>query len=93
MYMIHNLILVVCIAAALAVLLAAIWTLIGNKADAHGGIFSGHALPRLFDQHLSFRRRRADISVRTASERTLPGGWSMIHRAMRARHDIRLSAR
>jgi hypothetical protein len=91
--MIHNVILALCITAALAVLLTALWALIGNKIDAHGGVFSGHALSQRFNQHHGFRRHSASVVVKTMSERSLPGGWSLIYRTMRARRDIRLAAR
>jgi hypothetical protein len=91
--MIHTVILALCIAAAFAVLFGALWTLMGNKDDASGGVIPAHALSHAFDQFPGSRRRSVDVVVRTASERGLPGGWSLIHRAMRARRDIRLAAR
>lgn len=91
--MIHNVILVLCIGAALVVLFAALWTMIGNKVDPHGGVFSGHGLSHPFDQYLWGRRHSADVVVKTSSERSLPGGWSLIQRTMRARRDIHLAAR
>jgi hypothetical protein len=93
MYMIHNVILALCIAAALAVLLAALWTMIGNKVDPHGGVFSGHGFAHPFDQYLWARRHAADVVVKTSSERRLPGGWSLIQRSTRARRAIRLAVR
>jgi hypothetical protein len=91
--MIHEVILALCIAAALAVLWVALWTLSGNKVDKSGGIFSGRAPAQAFEQFLGCRRHSVHVVVRTPSERSLPGGWSLIHRAMRARRDIRLAAR
>jgi hypothetical protein len=91
--MIHFVILVLCIAAAVSVLLVALWTVIGNKVDAQGGIFAGHLLSDSFAQCLDSRRHSTNIEVRTRSETTLPGGWSLIHRAMRARSDIRFAVR
>jgi hypothetical protein len=91
--MIHTVILVLCIGAPLAVLLVALWTVIGNKIDVQGGIFSGHLLSHAFEPYVGSRRHSANVEVRTLSERTLPGGWSLIHRAMRARSDIRIAVR
>ena len=91
--MIHNVILAVCIGAALTVLFAALWTMIGNKVDPQGGVFSGHGLAHPLNPYLWARRHSADVVVKTASERSLPGGWSLIQRTMRARRDIRLAAR
>jgi hypothetical protein len=95
MCMIHNVILAVCIGAALTVLFAALWTMIGNKVDPPGGVFSGHGLAHPLGDHLWARRRHSppDVVVKTASERSLPGGWSLIQRTTRARRDIRLAAR
>jgi hypothetical protein len=93
MYMIHNVILVLCIGAALAVLFAALWTMIGNKVDPHGGVFSGHGFSHPLHQYLWGRRPSTGVVVKTSSERSLPGGWSLIQRAMRAKRDIRLAAR
>jgi hypothetical protein len=93
MYMIHNVILALCIGAALAVLLAALWTIIGNKVDPHGGVFSGHGFSHPLDQYPWARRHSTGVVVKTSSERSLPGGWSLIQRTMRARRDIRLAAR
>jgi hypothetical protein len=93
MYMIHNIILALCIGAALAVLFAALWTRIGNKVNPHGGVFSGHGFSHRLDQYLWARRRAEDVLVKTSSERGLPGGWSLIQRSMRARRDIRLGVR
>jgi hypothetical protein len=91
--MIHNVSLALCIAASLAVLWIARWTLSGNRIDTSDGIFSGHALSHAFDQFLGARRHAVRVVVRTPNERSLPGGWSLIDRAMRARRDIRLAAR
>jgi hypothetical protein len=91
--MIHYVILALCIAAAVSVLLVALWTLIGNKVDAQGGIFSGHLLADSCAQFLDSRRHATNIEMRTRSETTLPGGWSLIHRTMRARSDIRFAVR
>jgi hypothetical protein len=91
--MIHNVILALCIAAALAVLWVALRMLSANKLDTRDGIFSAHALPHAVDQLLGCRRHSVYVVVRTPSARSLPGGWSLIDRAMRARRDIRLAAR
>ena len=91
--MIHNVSLALCIAASLAVLWVALRTLSGNKFDTSHGIFSGDALSHAFDQFFGARRHSVRVVVRTLSERSLPGGWSLIDRAMRARRDIRLAAR
>jgi membrane protein implicated in regulation of membrane protease activity len=91
--MIHNVILAVSIAAAVSVLLVALWTVIGNKIDAQGGIFSGHVLSDSLSHRRGSRRHSTNIEVRTLSERALPGGWSLIHQAMRARSDIRIAVR
>ena len=91
--MIHNVILALCIAAALAVLLVALWTYIGNKVEISGSFFSGHALAHPFEQLRGSRRHLADVVMRTPSERSLPGGWLLIHRDMRARRDVRIAIR
>jgi hypothetical protein len=89
--MIHNVILAACIGAALTVLLAALWTLIGNKVDPQAGAFSGHRFAQPRNQ--SARRQSADAEAKKTSERSLPGGWSLIQRTIRARHDIHLAAK
>jgi hypothetical protein len=91
--MIHNVILALCIAAALAVLSALLWTMIGNKVDPHGGVFPGHIFLHTFDRYLGRKRHSAGIVVGTPSERSLPGGWSLIQRSMRASRATRLAAR
>lgn len=91
--MIHNVILSLCIAAALAALAVAVWTLVGSKIDSDWRLFSGHALSHSFNQFVGSRRNSADVVMRTPGARSLPGGWLLIHRAMRARRDIRLRTR
>jgi len=91
--MIHNVILAACIAAAVSVVLIAVWTRIGNKIDSRGGFISDRLLPAAFGHRLSPRRRSSHVEVRTPTERALPGGWSRIHLAVRMRRDIRIAAR
>jgi hypothetical protein len=91
--MIHNVLLAVCIASALTVCLFALWTFIGNKLDAGGGIFAGHALARRNERYLVSAHASGCVELRTSSDRGYSGGWSLIHRSVRARRDIRLAVR
>ncbi|HEY5101868.1 MAG TPA: hypothetical protein VII70_03725 [Steroidobacteraceae bacterium] len=91
--MIHSVLLALCIASALTVVFFALWTFIGNKLDAGGGIFAGHALARRNERYLVSGRGSGPVEFRTASDRGFSGGWSLIHRSIRARRDIRLAVR
>jgi hypothetical protein len=90
--MIHNVILGVCIAAALALLFTVLWTMIGHRANSPGGFFSTHTFMRPIGLPRLARRRTGKVIVGTP-DNSLPGGWSLIQRSMRARRDIRLAAR
>ena len=91
--MIHNVLLALCIASALSVALFALWTFIGNKLDAGSGIFAGHVLGRRNERYLVPGRAAGAVEFRTSTDRSFSGGWSLIHRSIRARRDIRLAVR
>jgi predicted outer membrane repeat protein len=88
--MIHNLMLIACIAAALALLLILLFTVIGNRCASGGAILFTGKRARRFSASRRAQRRTGNVVV---PQNSLPGGWSLIQRSIRARRDVRIAAR
>ena len=90
--MLHLLAAAICLGAALALMAAAIWTVLGPWRATQG---FGHAVQHPLEQYVAATRLGADVMFGTAKSTSVAQeGWSLIDRASRARRDgVRLAVK
>lgn len=91
--MLHGPVLALCLAAALAALAGTVWALFTGKHHLSSTL-SRQATQQSLGQYLRSSHYAGAIMFSTAKSRSAcQEGWSLIHRAGRARSDVRLAVR
>ena len=87
--MLHGFALAICVIAALAVAVGAVWIVSGAAASARFSSAFGNAV----QQYLAVERHSRDIRLGAASGQGPAQGWQLIERRLRARRAVRLAVR